>query len=455
MHEAPTFQRPQPGDSLGRALQRSVEQKHSAQRQVEWQRLRSEAHAIKKFAMENLDTLLLAFERAFCARGGSVLWAATAEEAVEHVRDICRRHGATSVVKGKSMLSEEIELNHTLEQAGIAAVETDLGEFIVQLAGQRPSHIVGPAIHLSRQDVGAIFADKLGLPYSDDPHVLMTAARTRLRQRYFEAGVGITGVNFAAADTGTVVVVENEGNAGLSAAIPPVHVCLMGIEKIVPRLTDLPIFLQLLARAGTGQKLTTYTHYFLGPEAGKQMYCILIDAGRTQILADPRTRESLYCIRCGACLNVCPVYRRAGGWAYGSAYSGPIGAVITPLLQGLGAGAELPFASTLCGACKEECPVDIDLPHQLVYLRHKVVERTAYPRWSERALMRGFGLCMRWSWTYAVATWLAHWLLRRIEQTGRAPALLAPWLRLRTLPAVPAQMFKSWWRSRGRRAAQP
>ncbi|HLW38025.1 MAG TPA: lactate utilization protein B, partial [Candidatus Eremiobacteraceae bacterium] len=400
---ASSFERPQPSESLAATLQRSVDLKRTAEEQVDWASLRQHAHAIKKYTIEHLDTVLLEFEQSLRARGATVLWAATREEAVAHVRDICKQHGATSVVKGKSMLSEEIELNAGLDRAGIAAVESDLGEFIVQLAGQRPSHIVGPALHLNRRDVGTIFAEKLGLPFSDDPQALMTAARLHLRRRYFEAGIGITGVNFAAADTGTIVVVENEGNGGLSASIPPVHVCLMGIEKVIPRLADLPVFLRLLARAGTGQKLTTYTHYFLGPEDGKQLYCILIDAGRTRILADRRLRESLFCIRCGACLNVCPVYRRAGGWAYGSAYSGPIGAVVTPLLEGLSAAAQLPFASTLCGACKQECPVDIDLPHQLAYLRQRVVEETVQPDAAERSLMRAFAFCMQRLWTYGIA----------------------------------------------------
>ncbi|MDQ6823860.1 MAG: lactate utilization protein [Candidatus Eremiobacteraeota bacterium] len=445
---ASSFEHPSDNKSLAQTLQRTLDLKHAAQNDVDWQEFRAQAHAIKKFAIENLDRLLLEFEQSFCARGGTVLWASTREDAAAHVLDICRRHGATSVVKGKSMLSEEIELNATLEQAGISAVETDLGEYIVQLAGQRPSHIVGPALHLSRQDIGEIFSDKLGLPYTDDPDALMNAARLRLRQCYFEAGAGITGVNFAAADTGTVVVVENEGNGGLSASVPAVQIFLMGIEKVIPRLVDLPIFLRLLARAATGQKLTSYTHHFLGAEAGKHAYCVLVDGGRTRILADPRTRESLYCIRCGACLNVCPVYRRAGGWAYQSAYSGPIGAVITPQLRGIDQAAELPFASTLCGACKQECPVDIDLPHQLVYLRKKAVEHAAFPSRSERGLMRAFALMMRFGWTYSLGVYLLRFVLRRYGHKSAGPKILASWLATRTLPEVPADTFKQWWSKR-------
>ncbi len=227
----------------------------------------------------------------------------------------------------------------------------------------------------------------------------MSAARTRLRARYLQAQVGVTGVNFAVAETGTVVVVENEGNGGLSSAVPPVHVLLMGIEKVIPRLADLPVFLQLLARSGTGQKLTVYTHHFLGPEPGKTMYCIIIDANRTELLADPKTREALYCIRCGACLNVCPVYRRAGGHAYGGVYAGPIGSVITPPMTRMDEGSELPFVSTLCGACQDECPVKIDLPHQLVYLRHRIVDRAKPGANSDRRAIamwsRAMAICLR------------------------------------------------------------
>ncbi len=442
------FAHPRSSSVLLTTLERTAETSDAARKQVPWHALRSAAHAIKEYSITNLDRLLEQFEAQFTARGGNVLWASTAADAVAQVIDICRRHGATSVVKGKSMLSEEMDLNEHLAAAAIDPVETDLGEFIVQLAGQRPSHIIGPALHLSRQEIGALFERKLGVPYSDDPEVLMGAARERLRQRYFTAKVGITGVNFAIAETGTIVVVENEGNGGLSSSVPSVHIALMGIEKVIPRLDDLHVFLRLLARAGTGQKLTTYTHYFLGAEPGKTMYCILVDANRTTLLADRKTRESLYCIRCGACLNVCPVYRRAGGWAYGGVYSGPIGATITPALVGTKQAAELPFVSSLCGACQDACPVAIDLPHQLVYLRHKVVEETRAGNPSTIRAVRFWAKAMHSLDAYRCGI---RWL-RRAARLGRTigwyPGLLGAWAKARALPALPDQSFKEWWEKR-------
>ena len=442
---ARAFAHPAAAAVLSSTLERSVEGARRARTQIEWESLRSAAHDVKAYAIENLDRLLTQFETQFTARGGAVLWAPTADDAVAHFLDICKRHGATSVVKGKSMVSEELGINEHLARAGIDAVETDLGEYIVQLAGQRPSHIIGPALHLSRQDVGRLFADKLGIEYTDDPEKLMSAARTRLRERYLQAQVGMTGVNFAVAETGTVVVIENEGNGGLSSAVPPVHVFLMGIEKVIPRLADVPLFVQILARSATGQKISTYTHHFLGAEAGKTVYCIIVDLNRTKLLTDPKTRQSLYCIRCGACLNVCPIYRRAGGFAYGGTYAGPIGAVITPQLIGIDHAAELPFVSTLCGACKDECPVKIDLPHQLVYLRHRAVEH-GYSRTSMTS--RGIAAWARAMRDLASYRRSVRWL-RRAAALGRRigwyPGVLGAWTKTRTLPRPPKESFKEWW----------
>lgn len=429
-------------------MRNAIEHKRIAQLQLPWAQLRARAHRLKAEAVGDLDRLLVTFEQEFTARGGTVLWASSARDAVEHVVSICRRHGVTTLVKGKSMISEEIELNTALQAAGIEPVETDLGEYIIALAGHMPSHITAPALHLSRADIGELFARKLGIPYSDDPHVLMAAARDRLRATLLRAQAGLTGVNFAVAETGTVVVVENEGNGGLSASLPPVHISLMGIEKVIARLADLPVFLQLLARAATGQKLTSYTHHFLGPEEGKSAYCVMIDAGRSAILADPKTRESLYCIRCGACLNVCPVYRRAGGAAYGSAYAGPIGSVITAPLSGHRQGVELPFVSTLCGACQEECPVNIDLPHQLVYLRSRLAPKTP-GRGKARAVALATFL-MQGPLTYALASALARVALRLAPACAPLLPVLSAWTRERALPPPPKQSFKTWWKSRGR-----
>ena len=446
VHEA--LQHPRGPQSLPETVARVVDDKHRVQDQVPWQELRARVHAIKAYSIANLGWLLTEFERQFSARGGSVLWARSASEAADLFLTICRRHGALSVVKGKSMVSEELELNERLAAAGIDAVETDLGEYIVQLAGQKPSHIIAPALHLTRADIGRLFAEKLGIAYTDDPQTLLAAARARLRKRYLEAGVGMTGVNFAIAETGTIVTVENEGNQALSASAPPVYVALMGIEKVIPRLADLPPFLHVLARAATGQKLSVYTHHMLGPEDGRTWYCIIVDAGRTNVLADPATRQSLYCIRCGACMNVCPIYRRVGGWAYGWVYPGPIGSIETPLMLGVERAGELPFASSLCGACQEECPVDIDLPHQLVHMRHKAIEARSTGTAAERAAMRFFARAMANARAYRRAVKLARFGSGIITSTGLRPGPVGAWARYRELPAIARETFKEWWAKR-------
>ena len=433
---------------LPATMERIIDDKHNAQSQVPWQDLRARVHAIKEYAIANLDWLLVEFEKQFAARGGTVLWARTADEGAELFLEICRRHGVRSVVKGKSMVSEELELNERLAAAGVEAVETDLGEYIVQLAGQKPSHIIAPALHLSRADIGKLFAAKLGIAYTDDPQALLAAARTRLRRKYLEAELGMTGVNFAIAESGSIVTVENEGNQALSASAPPVYVALMGIEKVIPRLADLPPFLHVLARAATGQKLSVYTHHFLGPEDGRTWYCIIIDAGRTSVLADPATRESLYCIRCGACMNVCPIYRRVGGWAYGWVYPGPIGSIETPQMLGVNEAGELPFASSLCGACQEECPVNIDLPHQLVHMRAKAVDAKAVGSGVERAAFSLWASAMSSLPAYRRAAKLARFGSGIFAKIGWKPGPLAAWARHRETPPLARQTFKEWWGAR-------
>ena len=440
--------RPHAPEVLESSMRRAVEHKHAAQSQIGWDALRDRAHAIKAGAIAHLDRLLVQFEREFVARGGHVLWAETADEAASQFLDICRAHGARSVVKGKSMVSEELELNARLTAAGIDPVETDLGEYIVQLAGERPSHIIAPAIHMSRQDVGSLFERKLKIDYTEDPETLSEIARLRLRQRYLDAGVGMTGANFGIAESGTVVVVENEGNGGLSAQAPPVHVVVMGIEKVIPALDDLVVFLQLLARSGTGQKMSTYVHHFLGPADGRAMYCILVDAGRTKLLADPVARESLYCIRCGACLNVCPIYRRVGGGAYGWVYPGPIGSVVTPSMVGVDDAGELPFASTLCGACAEECPVKIDLPRLLVHQRSVSVAAGAASSPVENAAVTAWARAMatRRAYAFAVSAARAAGALSAILPWISGPA--RAWSKERPIPKVAAMTFKDWWARR-------
>jgi L-lactate dehydrogenase complex protein LldF len=412
-----------------------------------YQEWREAARAIKAYAIANLDKLLVEFERKVAARGVTVLWAADAAEANRHVLDIARRHNVAGVVKSKSMLGEELDINHALSEAGIRAVETDLGEYIVQLAEQRPVHILTPAIHMSAADVGRLFAEKLREPFSAEHGSLTDIARRHLRDEFLNAGMGISGCNFAIAETGTIVVVENEGNAGLSTAAPPVHVALIGIEKVVPRLDDLPLMLNLLGRSASGQKLTAYTHFFGGPPLGRHLYVVLVDNGRSNVLKDQAAWSSLHCIRCGNCLNNCPVYRRVGGWAYGWVYPGPIGSILTPHLLGLKDAGELPFASSLCGACGEACPVKIDIPHQLVHLRHRAV-REPSPA-NSRIDQITWTL---WAWMmggprrYALAATAMRLGLRLAKFLPWHPGKLGAWTRGRELPPVPRRDFRKWWR---------
>jgi L-lactate dehydrogenase complex protein LldF len=360
-------------NSTGRHLE------HVAHSRAEFPRYdeeRDAARRIKEDAIGRLDELLVELKQKLEANGCSVLVAADAAEARNYILKVASDAGAQRVVKGKSMTTEEIQLNPALERAGIEVVETDLGEYIVQLRGERPSHIITPAIHLSKEDIGKLFAEKLGIAYTAEPEALTAAARDRLRSIFLRAELGITGANFAIAETGTLVLIENEGNGRLTSTLPETFIAVMGIEKVIPKLADLPHFLEILARTGTGQKLTTYTNFISGPrregelDGPRAVHVIILDNGRSTMLADPVMREALYCLRCGACLNVCPVYRRIGGHAYNSAYPGPIGSIVSPNLFG-SAAAQLPFASTLCGACRDICPVKIDIPRILLHLRWK------------------------------------------------------------------------------------
>jgi L-lactate dehydrogenase complex protein LldF len=337
---------------------------------------RATARHIKEEAIQHLDELLVDLKQRLEKNGCKVFVAAEAAEARDYIVGVARDCGARRVVKGKSMTTEEIELNPALLAAGIEPIETDLGEYIVQLRHEAPSHIITPAIHLSREDIGRLFAEKLGIPYTPEPERLTAAARERLRSIFLSAKMGVTGANFAIAETGTLVLVENEGNGRFSSTLPETLVVLMGIEKVIPKLSDLSHFLEILARTATGQKLTCYTNFIHGPrradelDGPREVHVVIIDNGRSRMLADPVLREALYCLRCGACLNVCPVYRRIGGHAYGVPYSGPIGSIVSPTLFGATA-ADLPFASTLCGACRDICPVKIDIPRILLHLRWK------------------------------------------------------------------------------------
>jgi len=437
--------------ALGEATERSSKHNRAVAAEIPYfQQWREEAHRIKEYTIANLDKLLVEFEEKITARGATVLWAHDAEEANRLVLDIAKEHNVKRVVKGKSMVSEEMELSHKFRAAGIRSVETDLGEYIVELAEQRPTHIVTPALHLSAEEVGRIFQEKLREPFSAEHQHLTNVARTHLREEYLEADMGMSGVNFAVADTGTMVLIENEGNGGLSTATPPVHVATMGIEKVIPSIRHLPVFLNLLARSGTGQKLTTYTHLIHGPAPSRKLYVVILDNGRTNILKDRAAWQSLYCIRCGACLNACPVYRRTGGWAYGWVYPGPIGSIIVPHLQGIDKAGTLPFASSLCGACGEVCPVKIDIPHQLVHLRHRAVNEPSPVRsWTERLMWRAWSWAMAGPRRYRLAMAAVRLGVRLARFLPWHPGKLGAWTRGRELPDVPGPAFRNWWKRHG------
>lgn len=364
---------------------------------------RERAKNIKWRAIETLDQQLEQFELNLKKRGGKVLWAETSREALQHVLDICKAKNCKAIVKSKSMVTEEIHLNDFLEKNNIESVETDLGEYIQQLDGEAPYHIVTPAMHKSKEDVAKLFAEKLGTDPKLTPEQLTLVARDKLRSKYVEAEIGITGANFIISDTGSIAITENEGNARLSSAWPDTHIAIVGIEKVIPSITDLGLFWPLLATYGTGQKITVYNTLISGPkqenesDGPSEMYVILLDNGRTNILANSKQRESLYCIRCGACLNACPVYKNIGGHTYGATYSGPIGSVITPHLQGMKEYKHLSYASSLCGNCTEVCAVKINLHELLLENRHEAVEdklisfgeRTAWKMWKKASLNRG------------------------------------------------------------------
>ncbi len=364
---------------------------------------REKAKNIKWQAIEKLDVMLEQFEKNISAGGAKVLWAETAEEALLEIEKICKEKNCKTVVKSKSMVTEEIHLNKFLAEQGIESIETDLGEYIQQLDDEPPYHIVTPAMHKSKEDVAKLFAEKLNVPEGLSPQQLTQVAREKLRKKYVEAEVGVTGANFLIADTGSVSITENEGNARLSSAFPKTHIVIAGIEKIIPSINDLSLFLPLLATFGTGQKLTVYNTIISGPkqknetDGPEEMYVILLDNGRTNLLANAKTREALYCIRCGACLNACPVYKNIGGHSYGTTYSGPIGSVITPHLKNLKAFKHLSYASSLCGNCTEVCPVRINLHELLLENRYESVveggssvsERVAWKLWKQASLNRG------------------------------------------------------------------
>jgi L-lactate dehydrogenase complex protein LldF len=430
----------------------------------DWEALREAGRAIKADLLEHLDTYLLQLEAAVQQAGGHVHWARDANDANEIVVRLAQAAGARQVVKVKSLTTDEIHLNDALAAVGITATETDLAELIIQLAGERSSHILVPAIHKNRSEIRELFARTIarGQTLSDDPQALTAAARTHLRRAFLSAEVAISGANFAIAETGTVCVVESEGNGRMCLTLPRVLISVMGIEKVLPRFQDLAVFLQLLPRSSTGERMNPYTSMWTGvrPDDGpREFHLVLLDNGRTHVLADEVGRQALHCIRCSACLNICPVYERTGGHAYSSVYPGPIGAVLTPQLLGIEQAASLPYASSLCGACYEVCPVKINIPEMLLHLRGQVVRAKeddgslAHRMDPEAVAMRFLARVFSTRWRYEQAQAVARmgqWPLARRGNITRLPGPLARWTELRDMPAVPQQSFRAWWRARQR-----
>jgi L-lactate dehydrogenase complex protein LldF len=416
--------------------------------------LRDHAKRIKEHTLAHLDQYLEQMESSVVRLGGRVHWAATAEDARQIVVDIARERGCRRIVKSKSMTTEEIHLNPALEAAGLEVTETDFGEFIIQLAGERPSHLVAPAVHHTRESIARILSAHTGEELPDEAAPLARVGRRLLRQKFAQADLGITGANFGVAETGTLVLVTNEGNGRLTTTCPRIHVALMGLEKVIPRLVDLPVFLGLLARAATGQTLSVYSTLLTGPrrpgenDGPEEFHLVILDNGRSRILATPY-RESLQCIRCGACLNACPVYRRIGGHAYGGVYSGPIGSILTPLYDSVKENKDLPHASSLCGACQAACPVRINIPRMLIGLRelqqHEPGVKGAGERWAYR--LAAAVLCRPWLYRWGLR--LAGALVRPWAERGwfrSLPGPVSAWTRDRDFPAPARRAFRERWK---------
>ncbi|WP_428308835.1 lactate utilization protein B [Lacipirellula sp.] len=415
----------------------------------EWEVLRERAAAIKQHTISHLGDYLEEFERNATRLGAVVHWARDAAEHNAIVHGLLRERGVRRMVKSKSMLTEECGLNPYLEQQGIEVTDTDLGEWIVQLRREHPSHIVLPAIHIKKEEVGELFHRELGTDEgATDPTYLTEAARHRLREKFLQAEAGLTGVNFGIAETGGFVVCTNEGNSDLGTSLPKLHIASMGIEKLVPRLDDLGVFLRLLARSATGQPITAYSTHYHGPRPGCELHIVLVDNGRTKLLASDDFRNSLRCIRCGACLNTCPVYRRSGGHSYAASVAGPIGSIVNPS-RDPAKYHTLPFACTLCGSCGDVCPVKIDLPNQLLTWRQRIAELGLLEP-SKRRLMVVAGKLLSSPRLYALAgsagrtalRWAPRWLVYN---------RFNPWGRQRELPTPPAESFRQWHARRGRR----
>ncbi|MGW4028813.1 LutB/LldF family L-lactate oxidation iron-sulfur protein [Streptomyces sp. NPDC004838] len=422
---------------------------------ADWERLRTAGQRIKDHTLRHLDRYLEQLERAVTTAGGTVHWAADADEANRIVADLVKATGESEVVKVKSMATQEIGLNEALEAEGITAYETDLAELIVQLGHDRPSHILVPAIHRNRGEIREIFADEMGRwgrpapdGLSDSPADLAEAARLHLREKFLRARVGVSGANFMVAETGTLVVVESEGNGRMCLTLPETLISVVGIEKVVPSWRDLEVFLQTLPRSSTAERMNPYTSMWTGTtdaDGPRAFHLVLLDNGRTATLADDVGRQALRCIRCSACLNVCPVYERAGGHAYGSVYPGPIGAILTPQLRGVESeiDASLPYASSLCGACYEVCPVAIDIPEVLVHLRERVAARGGKGHRVEKTAIKAAG----WVLDHPAALAAGERLISKTRRFHpRRPPGTTAWTESRELPEPPAESFRDWWK---------
>ncbi len=424
-----------------------------------WEEWREQARRIKVHTLEHLDYYLELLHQRVTQAGGQMHFAKDAAQANAIVAQLARSRGVRIATKSKSMVSEELGLNHVLEAQGVEVYETDLGEYIIQLAGETPSHLVAPALHKTKEQVAQLLSQKLGVPLTDDIETMAVVARNALRQKFLESDLGISGANFLVAETGTLVILTNEGNGRLCTSAPRMHIGITGMEKVIPSLQDLAVFLRLLPRSATGQRLTSYVTLVTGPrraqdeDGPEEFHLVIVDNGRSRLLADPELREALYCIRCGACLNICPVYQKVGGHAYGWVYPGPIGAVITPVLVGLGQAKDLPFASSLCGACREACPIKINLPRMLLHLRHKLAEspnaqeRSSSP--AETALAHGYAGLMGRPRLLAAARGLGRLAQLPFVRDGKIPHVPLPpfsgWTKTRDLPALPPRSFRDIW----------
>jgi len=420
----------------------------------DWDAAREQCQRIKWEAINHLDRYLVEFEQRVKERGGHVFWAENSEEARKYVVDLAVSRGVKKVVKSKSMVTEEIHLSPALEKAGMEVFETDLGEYIVQLRNEPPYHIVTPAMHLNRGQIRDLFKEKLDGPDTEDPPELVAVARRTLRKAFFSAEMGISGANFLVADAGMIAITTNEGNGRLCTSVPRIHVAMTGIEKIIPRLQDLATLWPVLATSGTGQPITCYNTLIGGPrrdgeaDGPEEFHVVLVDNGRSELLADPEQREVLHCIRCGACLNACPVFRSVGGHTYGTIYPGPIGSVLTPHLRGLDEFQHLSYASSLCGGCTDVCPVRIDLHHHLLHNRRNAIRAGTHPG-RERLAFRFWRWMMMDAGRFRVLGGLARTALRVIHGLGLGGSVLdpmRPWTERRAPMPIPPASFRSLWR---------